>query len=109
MMCNFKYRYRRDFYLKSGTATEKFREKETRNGLVPFHNNSQNGHNEAQERSTHTKTSCNGDDNIPLSTKTGPQIEEVLVKIQMNFMPLSSTVAEKKLHVPLVCENDQII
>ena len=54
MMYNSKGRYRREFYLKSGSTTEKFLEIETRNGIVPFHNNSQNCHNEAQERNTHT-------------------------------------------------------
>ena len=56
------------------------RRNETGNGLVPFHNNSQNCHNETQERSTHRKTSWNGDNNIPPSTKTAPQIEEVLLR-----------------------------
>ena len=97
MMYNYECRYRREFYLKSGTAKEKFQENEIVDGLVPFHNNSQSCHNESQERSTHTTASDNGDDNIPPSTKTGPQIEEVLVRNEKKrkFMTLSSTVANK--------------
>ena len=39
-------------FQKSGTATERVRDNETRNELVPFSNNSQNCHNETQERGT---------------------------------------------------------
>ena len=81
MMYTFKCHYRKEFYLKSGTATESFRENETGNGLVPFQNNSQSCHNESQERSVHTTASCNGDIILP-RTKTGPKIEEVLVKYE---------------------------
>ena len=62
---------------KSGTATEQFRETKTKNGLEPFPNISQNWHNNTEERSTHTKASYNGDDNILPLTITTPQIEEV--------------------------------
>ena len=73
MMYSYKCRYRREFFLKSGTTTEQFRENEIMNGPVPFPNNTQNCHNETQERNTHTTTNCNGDDNIPLPTITAPQ------------------------------------
>ena len=80
MMYKYKCRSRREFFLKSETATEKFRGKETGNGLVSFNNNSRNNHNETQEGSTHATASCKGNDKIPPCTKTGPQIEKVLVR-----------------------------
>ena len=110
MMYNFKCRYRRDFYLKSGTAREQFRENETGNGLVPFHNNSQNCHNETQERGTHTITSCNRD-NIPPSTTTAPQIVEVFVRDEntKKFFAFIFHCGQKKLDVAMVFENNQLI
>ena len=51
MMYNFICRHRREIYLTSGTVMERFRENKTRNGTVPFPNNSQNCRNEIQERS----------------------------------------------------------
>ena len=85
MMYNFKCRYRRELYLKSGTATEKFRENGIESGLVPFYNNSQNCPKEIQERSTYTKASCKGDGNFVSSNETGPQIEGVLVRDESSY------------------------
>ena len=59
---------------KSGTTTEQFREKETRNGLVPFLNNYRNYHHEAQRKNNHTITSFYGDDIFPPLKITDPEI-----------------------------------
>ena len=80
MIYSYECRYRRELYLKSGNAMQQFGENETWTGLVPFHNISQSCHNETQERSTDTTTSCNGYGNIPPGTKTAPQTEEVLAR-----------------------------
>ena len=73
MKYNYQCRYRGEFYLKSGTATEQFQKNETSHGQVLFSNNTQNCHYEIQERSTHTTTNYTGHNNIPLPRITAPQ------------------------------------
>ena len=88
------------------TATEKFQEVQTGNGLVPLLNPSNSCSNSIQESGKHKLTTLNGDNGIPPLTISTPHIDERLVRVeqtnQMNLL-LTSTVVLKRKKKCCIC------
>ena len=79
-MFNYESRYQTEFFSKSGNAPEKLRENETKNGLVPFRNNSQTATTKPKKKAPTPQPVAMETTKFLLAKKTAPQIEEVLVR-----------------------------
>ena len=100
----------------SGSDTESLLENQTRSTPVQCPNDSKKQQNEIQRNEPDMTTYDNGDDNISPPKITTSQIEERLMRDDINnelYMPLSSTIVLKRkkemLYVPLDFENDLTI